>query len=77
MAGMNPEEIYLRSTSLQFEYEKMSREIDSCDDVDVLRQMCKFVVKLEMRTRETYSVILQDTMPDINKTHEFKEDEQS
>ena len=74
---MNPEDIQLRSTSLQFEYEKMSREIDSCDDVDILRQMCKFVVKLEMRTRETYSVILQDTMPDINKTHQFKKDEQS
>ena len=74
---MNPEDIYIRSTSLQFEYEKMSREIDRCDDIDLLRQMCKFVVKLEMRTRETYSVILQDTMPDINKTHQFKKDEQS
>jgi hypothetical protein len=69
MAGMNPEDIKLMSTSLQFEYEKMSREIDGCDDIDLLRQMCKFVVKLEMRTRETYSVILQDTMPGINKTY--------
>ena len=42
---MNPEDIKLMSTSLQFEYEKMSREIDGCDDIDLLREMCKFVVK--------------------------------
>ena len=69
MSGINQEDIKLMSTSLQFEYEKMSREIDGCDDIELLRQMCKFVVKLEMRTRETYSVILQDTMPGINKTY--------
>jgi|TARA_B100000427_G_scaffold279259_1_gene249348 DNA recombination-dependent growth factor C len=64
---MNPEDIELRSTSQQFEYEKMSRDIDKCDDVEVLREMCKFLVKLEMKTRENYSIILQDTLPDISK----------
>ncbi len=64
---MNPEDIKLRSTSQQFEYEKMSRDIDKCDDVEVLREMCKFLVKLEMKTRENYSIILQDTLPDISK----------
>ena len=63
---MNPEEIELRNTSQQFEYERMAREIDLCDDVEMLRQMCKFVVKLEMKTRQTYSVILQDTLPDLS-----------
>ena len=62
---MDPEEIELRNTSLEFEYERMSREIEECDDVEVLQQMCKFLVKLEMKTRETYSIILQDTMPDL------------
>ncbi len=57
---MNPEDIILRNTSQLFEYEKMSREIDICDDIDGLRQMCKFLVKLEMKTRETYSVMIQD-----------------
>ena len=62
---MNPEDIILRNTSQLFEYEKMSREIDICDDIDGLRQMCKFLVKLEMKTRETYSVMIQDlTTPD-------------
>ena len=61
---MNPDEIELRNTSQQFEYEKMSREIDECDDVDTLKQMCKFLVKLEMKTRETYSIVLQDALGD-------------
>ncbi len=62
---MNPEDIILRNTSQLFEYEKMSREIDICDDIDGLRQMCKFLVKLEMKTRESYSVMIQDlTTPD-------------
>ena len=62
---MDPDEIQLRNTSLEFEYERMAREIDECDDVETLQQMCKFLVKLEMKTRETYSIILQDTMPDL------------
>ena len=64
---MKPEDIELRSTSQQFEYEKMTRDIDKCDDVEVLKEMCKFLVRLEMNTRETYSIILQDTLPDISK----------
>ena len=63
---MNPDDVQLRSTSQQFEYEKMSRDIDKCDDIEVLRQMCKFLVKLEMKTRETYSIILQDSLPDLS-----------
>tara|TARA_Y100001963_G_C6785091_1_gene452189 strand:- start:3294 stop:3491 length:198 start_codon:yes stop_codon:yes gene_type:complete len=59
---MDPEEISLRNTSHQFEYEKLSREIDNCDDVEALQQMCKFLVKLEMKTRETYSIMIEDLM---------------
>ena len=62
---MDPHDIELRNTSLELEYERMAREIDECDDVETLQQMCKFLVKLEMKTRETYSIILQDTMPDL------------
>ena len=63
---MNPDDVQLRSTSQQFEYEKMSRDIDKCDDIEVLRLMSKFLVKLEMITRETYSIILQDSLPDLS-----------
>jgi hypothetical protein len=65
MRNMNPDEIELTNPSQSFEYEKMSREIDECDDVEVLQQMCKFLVKLEMKQRATYSVILQDTLPEL------------
>ena len=62
---MEPQDIQLRNTSLEFQYEKMVREVDECDDVEVLQQMCKFLVKLEMKQRATYSVILQDTLPEL------------
>ena len=45
---MNPDDISLRNTSQQFEYERMSREIDEFNDLDGLRQMCKFLVNLDM-----------------------------
>ena len=63
---MNPEDIVIRNVSAQFQYEKMAREIDEWDDVATLQEMCKFLIKMEMKTRETYSIILQDTMPEIN-----------
>jgi hypothetical protein len=62
---MKPEDIVLRNTSQEFQYEKMSREIDECEDVDQLQQMCKFLIKMEMKTRENYSVMIQDIMSAI------------
>jgi hypothetical protein len=62
---MNPDDIELTNPSQSFEYEKMSREIDECGDVELLQQMCKFLVKLEMKQRATYSIILQDTLPEL------------
>jgi hypothetical protein len=63
---MDPNDIFIRNISSQFQYEKMAREIERCDDVETLQQMCKFLIKMEMKTRETYSIMLQDTMPEIN-----------
>ena len=57
---MNPDDIILRNTSHEFEYEKMSREINECSDVETLQEMCKFLIKLEMKTRETYSIMIED-----------------
>ena len=59
---MNPDDITLINTSQQFKYEKFAREIEMCEDVDELRQMCKFLVKLEMKTRANYSVMIHDLM---------------
>ena len=67
---MNPDDIFIRNVSSQFQYEKMAREVDACDDVETLQEMCKFLIKMEMKTRETYSIILQDTMPEISNDKE-------
>ena len=63
---MNPDDIFIRNTSSLFQYEKLAREVAACDDIETLQQMCKFLIKMEMKTRETYSIMLQDTMPEIN-----------
>ena len=63
---MNPDDILIRNVSSQFQYEKMAREIDNCNDIETLQEMCKFLIKMEMKTRETYSIILQDTMPEFS-----------
>ena len=63
---MNPDDILIRNVSSQFQQEKMAREVDSCDDIETLQEMCKFLIKMEMKTRETYSIILQDTMPEFS-----------
>ncbi len=63
---MNPDDITLTNTSQQFEYEKLSRDIDACNSVESLQEMCKFLVKLEMRTRAISSELLYDTLPDLS-----------
>ena len=73
---MNPEDITLTNTTQQFEYEKISRDIDACNNVETLQEMCKFLVKLEMKTRENYSIMFQDlqnalpNLPDISQPKE-------
>ena len=67
---MDPDDIFIRNVSSQFQYEKMAREVDSCDDIATLQEMCKFLIKMEMKPRATYSIILQDTMPEINDSKE-------
>lgn len=50
---MNHEEMKLESVSKQFEFEKISRELDICTNIDMLRNLCKCYVKLYMRQQET------------------------
>ena len=42
---MNPDDIFIRNTSSLFQYEKMAREVDKCDDIKTLQEMCKFFDK--------------------------------
>lgn len=52
---MNPKDIDLENLDKLFEYEKISRDIDSIDDVDYLRNLAKSYVKLYFKQQEVIS----------------------
>lgn len=49
---MEASSIKLTNTSKMFEYEKISREIESCDNLDVLKNMLRCYIKLYMKQQE-------------------------
>lgn len=49
---MNPDKISLESMSKLFEYEKLSRDIDSIDDLKTLRNLAKSYIKLYFSQQE-------------------------
>jgi hypothetical protein len=49
---MDPSQINLNSISKLFEYEKICREVDNCDDMEVLRNISKSYVKLYFSQQE-------------------------
>jgi len=49
---INPDEIELESISKLFEYEKISREIDNCENVEYLKNICKCYIKLYFKQQE-------------------------
>ena len=50
---MNPNDIELENLSKIFEYERISREIDSCENIELLRNISKSYVKLYFKQQET------------------------
>lgn len=52
---MNPDELKLETISKLFEYEKISRELDGCTNIDLMRNLCKCYVKLYMKQQEVVS----------------------
>jgi hypothetical protein len=50
---MNPDEITLENLNKNFEYAKISREIDACNDLEKMRDVAKCYVKLFLKTQET------------------------
>ena len=52
---MNPDDLKLETISKLFEYEKISREIDTCTNLDLMRNLCKCYVKLYMKQQEVVS----------------------
>lgn len=52
---MDPDKISLESISKMFEYEKLSRDIDSIDDIEILRSLAKSHIKLYLKQQEVVS----------------------
>jgi len=52
---MNPDKICLNSINKLFEYEKISREIDSIDDIKILKDYAKSYIKLYFKQQEVIS----------------------
>jgi len=48
---MNPDKIKI-ATEREFEYEKISRTIDKMDDIDDVKMMLKYTVKMGMKQTE-------------------------
>jgi hypothetical protein len=52
---MNPDDIKIEDFNKAFEYEKLSRDIDSISDLDELRKLSKCYIKLYLRQQEVVS----------------------
>lgn len=52
---MDPSQIELNTMSKMFEYEKISREIDACDDISTMKNIAKSFVKLYFSQEEMMS----------------------
>jgi hypothetical protein len=49
---MDPSSIEINSISKLFEYEKISREIENCEDIELLKNISKSYVKLYFAQQE-------------------------
>ena len=54
---MNPDNIELDNLSKIFEYEKISRELESCTNIDLLKNICRCYVKLYFKQQETITLL--------------------
>ena len=52
---MDPDQITLENLSKSFEYTELAKEIDSCDDRDILKDIAKSYAKLYLKQQEVVS----------------------
>ena len=57
--SLDPEKVVLTELTKQFEYERIAREIDECDDVELLRNLGKCFLKLYMKQQETATHLIK------------------
>jgi hypothetical protein len=59
---MDPDELKLETISKLFEFEKISRELDTCTNIDLMRNLCKCYIKLYMKQEEAISSLMIDNL---------------
>jgi hypothetical protein len=52
---MNPNSIILDDVNKMFEYEKIARDIDSIDDIEIIKNFAKLYAKLYLKQQEVVS----------------------
>ncbi len=52
---MDPNEVILEDINKMFEYEKLARDIDNIEDVEVLKNCAKAYIKLYLKQQEVVS----------------------
>lgn len=52
---MDPDKIILEDINKMFEYEKLARDIDSINDIDILKSYSKSYIKLYLKQQEVVS----------------------
>ena len=54
---MDPDSIELKNLSKSFAYQQIAKDIDNCDDREVLKNIAKSFAKLYYKQQETISII--------------------
>lgn len=62
---MDPSEITLETTRNLFTYEKISRDLEKCDDVVELRNICRCYFKLYLKQQEVLKEMHMNFSSDI------------
>lgn len=57
MKDLDPSSVELNTPSKLFAYEQLSRDIEKCDDIKVLKDALRCYVKLYFKQQETISLI--------------------
>jgi hypothetical protein len=52
---MDPNNIILEDMNKMFEYEKIARDIDSIEDIEVIKDLTKSYIKLYLKQQEVVS----------------------
>lgn len=56
---MDPDDIKLETLEKIFKYEKLSREIENCNNIEKLKDISKSFVKLYLKQEETIANVLK------------------